>query len=148
VACSRARQPWLDRVRAGVDSALGVTVQADPVGQAQSWLSGTGDLLFASLGGQVPLAVRLGVLAHADFKRLTDLGRHCQRGSVRRAWGTAMAMMAGDIAQQAGTAEALAALQRDVLQPLELELLAGQVRFTATSDLIAYLGYRLSPPAL
>jgi hypothetical protein len=146
--CSPGRQPWLDRVRAAVDGALGVTVHADPVGQAQSWLGGTGDLLFASLGGQVPLAVRLGVLAHADIARLTDLGRHCQRGSVRRAWGTAMATMAGDIVRQAGTAEALAALQHDVLQPLELELLAGHASFTGTSDLIAYLRRRLQAAGL
>lgn len=144
MAWSISRQAWLERVRAAVGSALGVTVHADPAGQAQSWLAGTGDLLFAALGEQVPLAVRLGVLAHADIGRLTDLGRHCQRGSVRRAWGTAMASMAGEIAQQAGTAEALAAFQRDVLQPLELELLAGQVTFTGTSDLIAYLRCRLS----
>ncbi|HTX80735.1 MAG TPA: hypothetical protein VME44_01040 [Streptosporangiaceae bacterium] len=134
----------MDRARAGIGSALGVTVHPDPVGQAQSWLSGTGDLMFASMGGQVPLSVRLGVLAHADINRLTDLGRYCRRGSVRRAWGTPMAAMAGDIAEQAGTAEALAALQRDVLQPLELELLAGHVAFSATSDLIVYLRFRLS----
>jgi hypothetical protein len=57
-----------------------------------------------------------------------------------------MARLAGDIAQHAGTADALAALQHDVLQPLELELLAGQVTFTTTSDLIAYLRRRLRIP--
>jgi hypothetical protein len=141
--CSRFRRTVLGRVRAAVVDALGVTVQADPVGQAQSWLSGTGDLLFAGLRGQVPLAVRLGVLAHADISRLTDLGRHCRRGSVRRTWGTEMAGLAGDIAHHTGTAEALAVFQRDVLQPLELELLAGQVTLTSASDLIAYLRCRL-----
>jgi hypothetical protein len=140
------RRTWLDRVRAGVRGALGTTVQADPAGQAQSWLTGTGDLLFVALGEQVPLAVRLGVLAHADISRLTDLGRYCRRGTVRRAWGTAMARLAGDIAQQASTAEALAAFQRDVLQPLELELLAGHVTFTGSSDLIAYLRCCLPAP--
>jgi hypothetical protein len=143
-ACSIFRQTWLDRLRAAKGSAVGVTVHADPAGQAESWLNGTGDLLFAGLGEQVPLAVQLGVLAHADIGRLADLGRHCRGGSVRRAWGTPMAGMAGDIAQHAGTAEALAELQRDVLQPLELELLAGRVSFTASSDLIAYLRCRLS----
>ena len=144
VAWSISRLTWLDRMRAGAASALGVTVHADPAGQAESWLTGTGDLLFAALGDQVPLPVRLGVLAHADIGRLTDLGRYSRRGSVRRAWGTAMAGIARDIAQQAGTAEALGAFQRDVLQPLELELLAGHVTFGATSDLVAYLRRRMS----
>jgi hypothetical protein len=142
--CSRFLQTALDRVRAAAVDALGVQVQADPASQAQSWLSGTGDLLFAGLRGQVPLAVRLGVLAHADISRLTDLGRSCRRGSVRRAWGTEMARLAGDIAQHASTAEGLAALQHGVLQPLELELLAGQVTFTSASDLVVYLRCRLS----
>lgn len=57
-----------------------------------------------------------------------------------------MARIAGEIAEQASTADALAALQHDVLQPLELELLAGQVTFTTTSDLIAYLRRRLRTP--
>jgi hypothetical protein len=143
MAYSKFRQAGLDRVRAAVTGAIGLTVLADPASQAQSWLGGTGDLLFAGSCGRVPLAVRLGVLAHADISRLTHLGRSCQRGSVRRSWGTGMARLAGDIARQAGTAEALAALQRRLLQPLELDVLGGQVTFTSAADLIAYLRCRL-----
>jgi hypothetical protein len=144
MASSRFLRIAMDRARAAAVAVLGVEVQADPAGRAQSWLSGTGDLLSAGLTGRVPLAVRLGVLANADISRLTDLGRHCRRGSVRRSWGTEMARLTGDIAQHTGTAEALAAFQRRVVQPLELELLAGRVTFASTSDLIAYLRWHLS----
>lgn len=140
---SIAQQTWLDRARASVGRALGVTVQPDPASQAESWLSGTGDLAFAALRGQVSLTVRLEVLAHADINRLAELGRNCRRGSVRRTWGTEMARLAGDIAERAGTAEALVAIQRGVLLPLELKLLAGQVTCAGASDLIAYLRCRL-----
>lgn len=132
-------QIMLGRVRAGVRGALGVPVLTDPAGQAQSWLTGTGDLAFVAQRGPIPVAVRLGVLAHADLGRLSDLGRNCRRASVRRLWGTEMAAFAGHIARQAGTAEALATYQRDVLQPLELELLAGHVTVTSTGDLIALI---------
>ena len=114
-------------------SALGVTVHADPAGEAQSWLSGTGDLLFAGLRGQVPLAVRLGVVAHADIGRLQELGRYCRRGSVRRAWGTDLARMAGDIVQQAGTAELLP---------------RSSATFCSRSSSSCWLGERPSPPAI
>ena len=55
-----------------------------------------------------------------------------------------MARLAGDIAQHTGTPEALAAFQHGVLQPLELELLAGHVMFTSASDLITHLRCSLS----
>jgi hypothetical protein len=144
MACFGLRRIELDRVRVAVAGAIGVPVQADPASQAQSWLNGTGDLVFIGQRGLVPLAVRLGVLAHADMSRLTELGRNRGRGSVRRTWGTEMAGLAGDIAQHAGAAEALAAFQRDILLPLELELLAGHVTFDSSGDLIAYVRDRLS----
>lgn len=117
----------------------GVAVRADPAGQSEDWPNGRGDMLIAGLGGRVPLAVQVGVLAHADIGRLEDLGRHCRLGSVRRAWGTEMACLAGDIARGAGTQDALAALQRDVLIPVELELLAGRAAFSTAAGAAAYL---------
>jgi hypothetical protein len=126
--------------------ARGVTVRADPAGQSEDWLSGRGDMLIAALGDRVPLAIQLSVLAHADIGRLQDLGRHRRLGSVRRAWGTEMARLAGDIARHAGTPDALAGLQRDVLIPLELELLAGRAAFPAAADAVGYLRARLALP--
>ena len=64
---------------------LGAPASAEPAGQAGDWLQGNGDLLIAGMGGQVPVAVQLGVLAHADLNRLADLGRGRRLGSVRRA---------------------------------------------------------------
>lgn len=130
---------WLDRVHAGIGRALGVTLDTDPASQAERWLTGTGDLTFVAMRGQVPLSVRVGVLAHADISRLAGLGRSCRRGAVRRTWGTDMARLAGDIADQAGSPEALAAFQRGVLLPLELNLLAGHATCSTASDLVAYL---------
>src|SRR5215472_4746239 len=74
---------------------LGVPASADPGAQAGDWLEGRGDLLIAGMGGRVPVAVQLGVLAHADLGRLADLGSNRRVGSVRRAWGTQMAGLGG-----------------------------------------------------
>jgi hypothetical protein len=98
------------------------------------------------MGGQVPVVVQLGVLAHADLDRLADLGRNSWLGSVRRAWGTEMARLAGDLADLAGTPARLAALQRDLLVPLELEALAGRAGFSTRADAISYLRSRLPLP--
>ena len=125
---------------------LGVPVTAEPAGRAEDWLQGHGDLLIAAMGGRVPLAVQVGVLAHGDLNRLADLGRHSRLGSVRRAWGTQMARLAGDIAAYAATPERLAVLQRDLLVPLELEMLAGRAEFSTRSSAISYLRRRLPLP--
>ena len=108
------------RLRLQLRQHLGIPVAAEPAARAEDWLSGQGDLLIAGMGGQVPVAVQLGVLAHADLNRLADLGRHSRLGSVRRGWGTEMARLAGDLASLAATPERLATLQRDLLVPLEL----------------------------
>src|SRR5690349_7313628 len=82
---------------------LGAPANAEPAAQAEDWLRGWADLLIAGMGGQVSVVVQLGVLAHADLGRLADLGRNSRRGSVRRAWGTEMARLAGDLAALAAT---------------------------------------------
>lgn len=114
------------RPRFRITQHMGTPASAEPAGQAGDWLQGQGDLLIAGMGGQVPAVVQLGVLAHADLGRLADLGRNSRLGSVRRAWGTEMARLAGDLTVLATTPERLAALQRDLLVPLELEALAGR----------------------
>lgn len=93
---------------------------------AAAWLRGEGDLFMAAMGRTVPVPVQLGVLAHGSLERLTALGRFCRRGSIRRAWGTELAALAGDIARFAGTPERLVALQVTTLVPLELEVLGGR----------------------
>src|SRR5271157_5953421 len=87
---------------------------------AEAWLRGQGDLLPAAMGRRVPLIVQLGVLAHADITRLEALGRAARHASVRRAWGTDMARLAGDVARTAGTPARLEEIQRSILVPLEL----------------------------
>ena len=126
---------------------LGAPASAEPAGQAGDWLQGNGDLLIAGMGGQVPVAVQLGVLAHADLNRLADLGRGRRLGSVRRAWGTQMARLAGDLADFAATPQRLAALQRDLLVPLELKALGGNAEFSTRADAISYLRSHLPLPA-
>ena len=131
---------WLTR-------QLGVPVSAEPAGQAADWLQGNGDLLIAGMGGRVPVAVQLGVLAHADLTRLADLGRGPRLGSVRRAWGTQMARLAGDLADFAATPQRLAALQRDLLVPLELKALGGSAEFSTRAGAVSYLRSHLPLPA-
>ena len=125
---------------------LGAPASADPAGQAGDWLQGKGDLLIAGMGGRVPVAVQLGVLAHADLGRLADLGSNRRRGSVRRAWGTQMARLAGDLAAFAATPQRLAALQRDLLVPLELKALGGHAEFATRAGAVSYLRNQLPLP--
>lgn len=113
------------------------------VEEAAAWLRGEADLVTAALGRRVPIVVQLGVLAHARRDRLADLGRYCRRGSVRRAWGTEMARLAGDIAEQCPTPEGLIRLQADVLVPLELDVVAGRLAFTSGEDAVAYVRDRI-----
>jgi hypothetical protein len=134
------------RPRLRLTQQLGEPAEAEPAARAEDWLRGRADLLIAAMGGQVPIVVQLGVLAHADLGRLADLGRNSRLGSVRRAWGTEMARLAGDLAGLAATPEGLAALQRDLLVPLELEALAGRAGFLTRADAISYLRNRLPSP--
>ena len=114
------------RFRAWLTQHLGAPATAEPAARAEDWLRGPGRSAHRGMGGQVPAVVQLGVLAHADLGRLANLGRNRRLGSVRRAWGTEMARLAGDLTVLAATPERLAALQRDLLVPLELEALAGR----------------------
>jgi hypothetical protein len=100
-------------------------------------------MLIAGMGGQVPVVAQLGVLAHADLGRLADLGRNSRLGAVRKAWGTEMAGLAGDLAALAATPERLVALQRDVLVPLELEVLAGRADVSTRAGVISHLRNQL-----
>jgi hypothetical protein len=106
---------------------------------AAAWLRGEGDLVTAAMGRNVPVPVQLGVLAHGSIQRLTALGRYRRRGSIRRSWGTDMAMLAGEIARFAGTPEKLMALQSTVLVPLELEVLGGALHFPNRDAVVDHL---------
>ncbi|HXZ76387.1 MAG TPA: hypothetical protein VEH31_36715 [Streptosporangiaceae bacterium] len=134
------------RLRFRLTQHLGVPASAGPARQAGDWLQGKGDLLIAGMGGQVPVAVQLGVLAHADLNRLAGLGRHRRLGSVRRSWGTQMARLAGDLADFAATPQRLAALQRDLLVPLELMALDGSAELATRAGAVSYLRSRLPLP--
>ena len=134
------------RPRFRLTQHMGTPARAEPAGQARDWLQGQGDLLIAGMGGQVPVAVQLGVLAHADLNRLADLGRNRRLGSVRRAWGTQMARLAGDLADFAATPQRLAALQRDLLVPLELMALDGRAELSTRAGAVSYLRSQLPLP--
>jgi hypothetical protein len=135
------------RFRAWLTQHLGAPARAEPAARAEDWLRGRADLLIAGMGGRVSAVVQLGVLAHADLGRLADLGRNSRLGSVRRAWGTEMARLAGDLAVLAATPERLAALQRDLLVPLELEALAGRAELSTRTGAISHLRNQLPSPA-
>jgi len=103
---------------------------------AEAWLTGLGDLAYAGRGLSVPAPVQIGVLAHGDLARLRDLGRLAGRGSVQRAWGRDMARLAGEVAARTGTPGRLADLQRRMLVPLELDVLARRREATTRSDAV------------
>ena len=134
------------RLRFRLTRPLGAPAEAELAARAEDWLRGRADLLIAGTGGQVPVVVQLGVLAHADLDRLADLGHNSRLGSVRRAWGTEMARLAGDLAGLARTPERLAALQLDLLIPLELQALAGCTSFSTRAGAISYLRSQLPLP--
>jgi hypothetical protein len=113
--------------------------------EVAAWLRGEADMVIAAMGRRVPLVVQLGVLAHATLDRLHDLGRYGRRGSVRRAWGTEMAHLAGDIADLCRSQEDLNRLQADVLVPLELDVVAGRRDFASREDAVAYLRGHIHP---
>ena len=124
---------------------LGAPANAGPA-QAEDWLRARADLLIAGMGGQVPVVAQLGVLAHADLGRLADLGRNSRLGAVRRARGTEMARLADELAALASTSDRLAALQRDVLVPLELDVLAGGADVSTRAGVISQLRNQLPLP--
>jgi hypothetical protein len=128
----------------GAGTTTGHTITTD---EAAAWLRGEGDLVTAAMGRSVPVPVQLGVLAHGSLERLTDLGAYCRRGSVRHAWGTDMASLAGELARFAGTPERLATLQSETLIPLELEVLGGRRNFPDRDALIRHLRSPMSLPA-
>lgn len=61
--------------------------------------------------------------------------------------GTEMARLAGDLAALAATPGRLAALQRDLLVPLELEALAGRAELSTRTGAINHLRDQLRLPA-
>jgi len=122
---------------------LGAPANAELAAQAKDWLRARADLPIAGMGGQLPVVAQLSVLAHADLGRLADLGRNSRLGAVRKAWGTEMARLAGDLAALAATPERLVALQRDVLVPLELEVLAGRADVSTRAGVISHLRNQL-----
>jgi hypothetical protein len=111
--------------------------------EAGAWLRGEGDLLSAATGRPLALSVQLGVLAHASLERLRDLGRYSRRGSVRRAWGTDMAQLAGEVAHFGHTPEGLNRIQAELLVPLELDVLAGTRTFASRQEVAVFVRDRL-----
>jgi hypothetical protein len=103
---------------------LGAPANAEPAAQAEDWLRGRADLLIAGMG------------------RLADLGRNSRLGAVRRTWGTEMA----GLAALAATPDRLAVLQRDVLVPLELDVLAGRADVSTRAGVISHLRTQLPFP--
>jgi hypothetical protein len=57
-----------------------------------------------------------------------------------------MARLAGDLADFAATPQRLAALQRDLLVPLELKALGGRAEFSTRASAISYLRSQLPLP--
>lgn len=93
-----------------------------------AWQSGWGDLPFAAWGRPVPALVQLGVLTHADRRRLAALTTARRRSRVRRLWGADVLGAIGRMLDRTRTDTELATLQSHYLRPLERRLLdAGRI---------------------
>ncbi|MCU4182858.1 hypothetical protein K6U06_00665 [Acidiferrimicrobium sp. IK] len=78
----------------------------------------------------------VGALAHCDLGRLAQL-RTLPPSTPTQSWRATLAYLATELATKASTASDLARLQREVLVPLELELLArGNGWMSCPSELI------------
>ncbi|MFN2562013.1 MAG: hypothetical protein ABR571_12055 [Jatrophihabitans sp.] len=112
-----------------------------------AWLAGWGDLAFAAFRRPVPPIVQLGVLAHADWRRLDDLRSAGRLSRASRTWGSAALQVVDAVLRAAGSPHHLVRLQEDDLRPLERRLLnRGQMDLGA-ADLEDLVGRALGLPA-
>lgn len=95
----------------------------DLVNEATGFLRGRATDAYQN-GGRVPAWALVSSLAHSDFDhflQVTQLGQRDHPAS----WNAAIAYLATEILATAPDARQLAAIQQEVLVPIELDLLAG-----------------------
>jgi hypothetical protein len=88
-----------------------------------AWLAGWGDLPLAAFRRPVPPIVQLGVLAHADWRRLGDLRSARRASRASRTWGPTALQLVDTVLRGAGSPGQLTRLQEGELRPLERLLL-------------------------
>jgi hypothetical protein len=112
-----------------------------------AWLAGWGDLAFAAFRRPVPPIVQLGVLAHADWRRLDDLRSAGRLSRASRTWGPAALQLVDAVLRAAGCRGQLARLQKDDLRPLERLLLNAGRMDLGPAELAELVAPALSLPA-
>ncbi len=97
---------------------------------------------WASLDPQTPRWARVNPLAHGDRARLRELAEALERANAN-AWTGAVGYLAGELLVGFPTDQALAEVQRQVLVPLELDLLDYDGGFDCPRELVVLLRRRL-----
>lgn len=106
------------------------SMKKDVCEEARRLLSGGSLAAYGRQRGAPPW-VALNVVAHADLAVLKQLTANCS-GRHPASWEAAAAYLASETMSVTATEKDLREVQRDVLIPLELELLSGSRRSPAT----------------
>src|SRR3954453_713093 len=109
-----------------------------------AWRAGWGDLPFAAFRRPVPPIVQLGVLAHADWRRLDDLRSAGRLSRASRTWGPDALRLVDAVLRGAGAAGQLDRLQKEGLRPLERSLLNAGRMDLGREELADLVGRALS----
>jgi hypothetical protein len=112
-----------------------------------AWQAGWGDLPFVAFRRPVPPIVQLGVLAHAEWRRLDDLRSAARLSRASRTWGPDALRLVDAVLGRAGCPAQLARLQTDDLRPLERLLLNRGRMDLGPAELADVVGRALSLPA-
>ncbi len=97
----------------------------------------------SDVDGLVPVWVAVNALAHSDLFHLRALARD-RTHLARDTWGEWFTRLAAEIVEMAPTEDELVKVQREILVPLELQLLDDRVAMPSTPDhLLAVIGEAL-----
>jgi hypothetical protein len=117
----------------------------DLLGAYAAWQAGWGDLPFVAHRRPVPPTVRLGVLAHAPWRRLEHLRSAGRWSRPAATWGPDGLLLVARVLDRAASPAGLTDLQRNALQPLERQLLDAGRMDLGGAELAARLAPVLSP---
>jgi hypothetical protein len=119
----------------------GPMTESQPVAEAVRLLDGR--VAGTDVDELAPVWVAVNALAHSDLYHLRALA-HDRTRLARDTWGEWFTRLASEIAELAATEDELVEVQREILVPLELQLLDDRVAMPSTPDqVLAAIGEAL-----